>query len=337
MKNISKKFLMVIATSLILAGCGETPKEETSSQNEITSNESVPLPESSTPQGGESVAPGETSTAPAVESSSAPKVDYTAGWSALPALAEEIRAYCGGNLIPFIDLQGDYHAVPVAKSASLAAHLTIYTSGSFDRTLVYNTKVTYELAGWYVSFDVNTLELYAEDPETGIELRFYGKTNTRDGGYTPYLELYFIEKFKSPESGAWTAATNAILAGAGIVKPHALPYCYLAKAVETASTTSKANVIEIKGGDWQSYESQIKQSVQNSLSTSRNWTYAQISSITGYGKFPSNVYQFKKSFSDGYSISCKLYGATDEYYYSSSSAVAEVWARLEVTLTAPAK
>lgn len=334
MKNLSKKFLMVLATGLVLASCGE-PKKEESKSDIIDSVESVLNSDNSSPTQQESQNPGETTESLPASSSSAPvsRPDFTAGWTALPALAEEISNYCGGNQIPFIDLQGEYHAVKVPKSATLAAHLMIYTSGSFDRTLVYNTKVTYELAGWFVSFDVNTLELYAEDPETGIEINFYGKPNTREGGYTPYLDIYFIEKFKTPESGAWSSATNAVLAAAGIAKPHALPYCYLGTVVETATQTSKANVVEIKGGDWQAYESQILGAVQNSLSGGRNWVYAKGTSISGYGKYPSNVYTFKKSFSDDYTLSCKLYGATDDYYYTSSSAIAEVWARLEVTVS----
>lgn len=334
MKNLSKKFLMVLATGLVLASCGE-PKKEESKSDIVDSVESVLNSDNSSPTQQESQNPGETTESLPASSSSAPvsRPDFTAGWTALPALAEEISNYCGGNQIPFIDLQGEYHAVRVPKSATLAAHLMIYTSGSFDRTLVYNTKVTYELAGWDVSFDVNTLEMFAEDPVTGIDINFYGKVNTRDGGYTPYLDIYFSEKFKTPESGAWSSATTAVLAAAGIVKPHALPYCYLGTTNEKATQTSKSNVIEIRGGNWQAYESQILGAVKNSLSSSRNWVFSKGSSISGSGKYPSNLYTFKKSFSDGYSLSCKLYGATDDYYYTSSSAVAEVWARLEVTVT----
>lgn len=332
MNKLSKQMLLLVSCGLVLASCGiETPSnpvdsadgsKETPLSSEVISN-----PDESNP-----TSEGQDASSSQVASSS--KVDYTAGWSALPELAETIQRYCGGNQIPFIDLQGTFHAVNVPKSATLAAHLMIYTSGSFDRTLVYNTNITYKKAGWEVYFDVNTLEMTAEDPETGIYIHFYGKDNVRDGGKQPYLDIFFQEKFKTPESGSWSMATNAVLTEINAVKPHALPYCYLGTTNESA-TKINGSKAEIHGGDWGLYESDIVGAVKNSLSAGRNWTYTKGTKIASSGKFPSEVYTWKKSFSDGYTLSVKLYGAVEGYYYTSSSAVAEVFAVLEVTVVAP--
>lgn len=322
----SKKFLLAMVAGLVLASCGGTDEKSTASENKphddtsvVNSDNSLPTGESANPS-----EPGETST------TQASRPDFTASWTTLPGLAEEIQRYCGGHQIPFIDLQGDYHAVKVARVGGTLAHLLIYTSGSYDRTLVYNTKVTYELAGWDVTANVDTLDFTAEEPDTGIYIHMYGKLNTRDNSLSPYLEIYFQEKFKAPENGAWSTATKAVLAEAGIQAPHMLPYCYLGTYLEEA-TKMPGNKVQIKGGDWIAYERSIVDSVKSSLSSSRNWTYAKGTAHSGYNVCPSNVYTWTKGFSDGYTVKVELYGTVEGTYYSYSSALYDPFAVLIVS------
>lgn len=325
----SKKFLLAMVAGLVLASCGGNDEKSHASENKPHDDTSVVNSDNSLPTGESNpVDPGST------EAPVSSRPDFTASWTTLPDIAEAIQRYCGGHQIPFIDLQGTSKVVQVPKAAGSLAHLLIYTSGSYDRTLVYNTKVTYELAGWNVTADVDTLDFRADDDETGIELHMYGKDNTRDNSKSPYLEIYYQEKFKAPENGAWSTETKAVLAEAGIQAPHMLPYCYLGAYLEEATKLSgNGNRVQIKGGDWIAYESAIVASVKQSLSSSRNWTYAKGTSRGGTYVCPSNVYTWTKGFSDGYTLKVELYGTVEGSYYSYSSALYDPFAVLVVNAT----
>ena len=87
----------------------------------------------------------------------------------------------------------------------------------------------------------------------------------------------------------------------------------------------------IKGGDWVSYETRIVAVARKALSTSKNWL-EENGTASGSGHYRSSTYTFTKTFSDGYTISAKLYGDAADGSYKSLQED-DVVAYLDVTCT----
>lgn len=337
LKKEMKISILAISALLGLAACGANE-----TQSSVDSNTNQSQAGNTDPISGDSVSESQPNSESQISLS---KPDYTEGWSALPALGEEITNYCGGNAIPFIDLQGDFKAVNVKKSGGIAAHLLIYTTGSYDRTLVYNTKTTYELAGWDVTYNqvyfedgrTPTWTLDAIEEDLGIQLKMYGKQNTRDNSQIPYLEIYFEETFKIPPSRSWNDSTKEVLASVNIQAPHALPYCYLGVYKEEADV-APGNKVKIKGGDWSSHERDITNAVRNNyLTAARQWTYSKSTSKQNKSGVQTYVYTYSKTFSDNYKITADVYGTYDPNESSLPTADRTIYCYMEVTLTSPKK
>ena len=322
--RVTKKALLLLATSLLLTGCTEDPTNSTSNENSDTiSNTS--MDESYTSDNSGSIASGTSS-----EKSS---IDYTQGWD--PAVDAEIRRSLGGNGLPFFDLTGEITIVHVDKSIDTNAHMLITSDCAYDQHLVYRAKTQFELAGWLVSYN-NAAEpanmlLNASQEEQGITLKMYGKYTARYDCYCPYIEVYFTEAYNEPVKGTnWSDGTLSILSEIGVQSPHMLPYVYLATYNDTAVKKTNKRAV-IKGGDWVSYETRVVAVARKALSTSKNWL-EENGTTSGSGHYRSNTYTFTKTFSDGYTISAKLYGdAADGSYQSLQED--DVVAYLDVTCT----
>ena len=322
--RVTKKALLLLATSLLLTGCTEDPTNSTSNENSDTiSNTS--MDESYTSDNSGSIASETTS-----EKSS---IDYTQGWD--PAVDAEIRRSLGGNGLPFFDLTGEITIVHVDKTIDTNAHMLITSDCAFDQHLVYRAKTQFELAGWLVSYN-NAAEpanmlLNASQEEQGITLKMYGKYTARYECYCPYIEVYFTEVYNEPVKGTnWADSTLAVLAEIGVQSPHMLPYVYLATYNDTAVKKTNKRAV-IKGGDWVSYETRIVAVARKALSTSKNWL-EENGTASGSGHYRSSTYTFTKTFSDGYTISAKLYGDAADGSYKSLQED-DVVAYLDVTCT----
>ena len=322
--RVTKKALLLLATSLLLTGCTEDPTNSTSNENSDTiSNTS--MDESYTSDNSGSIASETTS-----EKSS---IDYTQGWD--PAVDSEIRRSLGGNGLPFFDLTGEITIVHVDKTIDTNAHMLITSDCAFDQHLVYRAKTQFELAGWLVSYN-NAAEpanmlLNASQEEQGITLKMYGKYTARYECYCPYIEVYFTEVYNEPVKGTnWSDGTLSVLAEIGVQSPHMLPYVYMATYNNTAVKKSNKRAV-IKGGDWVSYETRIVAVARKALSTSKNWL-EENGTASGSGHYRSSTYTFTKTFSDGYTISAKLYGDAADGSYKSLQED-DVVAYLDVTCT----
>ena len=322
--RVTKKALLLLATSLLLTGCTEDPTNSTSNENSDTiSNTS--MDESYTSDNSGSIASETTS-----EKSS---IDYTQGWD--PAVDSEIRRSLGGNGLPFFDLTGEITIVHVDKTIDTNAHMLITSDCAFDQHLVYRAKTQFELAGWLISYN-NAAEpanmlLNASQEEQGITLKMYGKYTARYECYCPYIEVYFTEVYNEPVKGTnWSDGTLSVLSEIGVMSPHMLPYVYMATYNDTAVKKSNKRAV-IKGGDWVSYETRIVAVARKALSTSKNWL-EENGTASGSGHYRSSTYTFTKTFSDGYTISAKLYGdAADGSYQSLQED--DVVAYLDITCT----
>lgn len=322
--RVTKKALLLLATSLLLTGCTEDPTNSTSNENSDTiSNTS--MDESYASDNSGSIASETTS-----EKSS---IDYTQGWD--PAVDSEIRRSLGGNGLPFFDLTGEITIVHVDKTIDTNAHMLITSDCAFDQHLVYRAKTQFELAGWLVSYN-NAAEpanmlLNASQEEQGITLKMYGKYTARYECYCPYIEVYFTEVYNEPVKGTnWSDGTLSVLAEIGVMSPHMLPYVYMATYNDTAVKKSNKRAV-IKGGDWVSYETRIVAVARKALSTSKNWL-EENGTASGSGHYRSSTYTFTKTFSDGYTISAKLYGDAADGSYKSLQED-DVVAYLDVTCT----
>lgn len=332
-----KSTLLLVIAGLMLTGCDDASSSVQPSQ----SNNSEAT--SSSAQNESATSANESSQAAASSSSVAPttSIDYTAGWS--DTMADTLRSNLGGQLIPFIDFPGEVRAVWVDKISSshydysqskyvydvTPAHLYIFSSGAFDNNLLYNVKVTYERAGWQVSYNRGDTELTASKEEDGMSLHFYSEKTTGSDFYTPGCDLYYTEPFRAPENGAWTAATISALSSIGVGTGHMLPYTYLGKYTESA--VASANQVVISGGDWATYEKQILAEAQKSMPQSKKWSQTNGSTTVSGNKY--NTYTFKKSFSDGNIVQAVLTGSpvyTGSYY---SQTLDHVDATLTVTCT----
>lgn len=325
--------ILAISALLALAACGKNDTTSSANSNgtdnpNTSTSETIPN-ESNNSQDGTS------------SQISISKPDFTAGWSALPALGEEITNFCGGNAIPFIDLQGDFKAINVKKSGGIPTHLLVYTTGSYDRTLVYNTKTTYELAGWNVNYAQTYFEdgrtptwtLDAEDDDLGIQIKLYGKQSTKGNSQIPYLEVYFQETFKIPPTRSWNINTETLLEEAGITGSHSLPYCYLGVYKEEAEVAPGGKV-KIKGGDWQAHERDIIAALKDRY-LNKKWTNSKSTDKRNRNGFSSYTYTFKKTFSDNYTITADVYGAYDPSESSLPTADRTVYCYMEVSLGVP--
>ena len=260
-------------------------------------------------------------------------IDYTQGWD--PAVDSEIRRSLGGNGLPFFDLTGEITIVHVDKTIDTNAHMLITSDCAFDQHLVYRAKTQFELAGWLVSYN-NAAEpanmlLNASQEEQGITLKMYGKYTARYECYCPHIEVYFTEVYNEPVKGTnWSDGTLSVLAEIGVQSPHMLPYVYMATYNNTAVKKSNKRAV-IKGGDWVSYETRIVAVARKALSTSKNWL-EENGTASGSGHYRSSTYTFTKTFSDGYTISAKLYGDAADGSYKSLQED-DVVAYLDVTCT----
>ena len=320
--RVTKKALLLLATSLLLAGCTDDPTESGSNTNTGDGTDSSLV--------GSDASNNETSS-----SSSKSSVDYTIGWDA--AIDEEIRRSLGGNGLPYFDLTGEITIVHVDRSGNEAAHMLITSTCNYDRTLVYNAKTKFERAGWAVGFfddgksDKN-MRVNATNADLGINFEMIGKTDSRGETY-PYIKVYYTEMFNEPAKGTtWSNNTTAVLSQIGCLAPHALPYVYLATYNDTAEKKSSIRAL-IKGGNWLTYENNICAVVRKTYSASRGWSES-VGSTGSSGHYRSNTYTYTKVFSDGYQISAKLYGDAADGSFSSLSDD-DVVAYLEVTCTPP--
>lgn len=322
--RVTKRALLLLATSLLLTGCTDNPADSASNENSGNiSNTS--MDESYTSNDSNPIASGTSS-----EKSS---IDYTQGWD--PAVDAEIRRSLGGNGLPFFDLTGEITIIHVDKTIDTNAHMLITSDCAFDQHLVYRAKTQFELAGWLVSYN-NAAEpanmlLNASQEEQGITLKMYGKYTARYDCYCPYIEVYFTEAYNEPVKGTnWSEGTLSVLSEIGVMSPHMLPYVYMATYNDTAVKKTNKRAV-IKGGDWVSYENRIVAVARKALSTSKNWL-EENGTASGSGHYRSNTYTFTKTFSDGYTISAKLYGdAADGSYQSLQED--DVVAYLDVTCT----
>lgn len=326
--RVTKKALLLLATSLLLTGCTENPQESTSNENSDTvSNTSAD----------ESYTSDNSNPAPSENTSEKSSIDYTQGWD--PAIDAEIRRSLGGNGLPFFDLTGQITIIHVDKTVDTNAHMLITSTCAYDQHLVYRAKTQFELAGWTVSYNnaatPSQMRLDASQDEQGISLTMYGKPNTRDGSYYPAIEVYFTEVYNEPVKGTnWSDNTLSVLTEIGVQAPHMLPYVYMAAYNDTAEKKSNKRAL-IKGGDWISYEKRIVAVARKALSTSKNWAETN-GNVTTSGHYKSATYTFTKTFSDGYKIEAKLYGDAADGSFSSLN-VDDVVAYLDVVCTAPKK
>lgn len=322
--RVTKKALLLLATSLLLTGCTEDPTNSASNENSGNiSNTS--LDESYTSDNSGSIASETTS-----EKSS---VDYTEGWD--PAIDSEIRRSLGGNGLPFFDLTGEITIIHIDKTVDTNAHMLITSDCAYDQHLVYRAKTQFELAGWTVSYnnaaEPSKMLLNASQDKQGITFKMYGKPNNRDNSYYPAMEVYFTEVYNEPVKGTnWSDNTLAVLTEIGVQAPHMLPYVYMAAYNDTAEKKSNRRAL-IKGGDWISYETRIVAVARKALSTSKNWAETN-DKVTASGHYKSATYLFTKTFSDGYKIEAKLYGDAADGSFSSVTAD-DVVAFLDVTVT----
>ena len=323
--RVTKKALLLLATSLLLTGCTDNPADSASNvDSENISNTS-----------GDSYTSDNSGSIASDTSSEKSSIDYTEGWD--PAIDAEIRRSLGGNGLPFFDLTGEITIIHIDKTADTNAHMLITSTCAYDQHLVYRAKTQFELAGWTVSYnnaaEPSKMLLNASQDEEGITFKMYGKVNVRDGGYSPAIEVYFTEVYKEPVKGTnWSDNTLSVLAEIGIQSPHMLPYVYMAAYNDTAEKKSSKRAL-IKGGDWISYEARIIAVARKALSTSKNWLETR-TTVTGSGHYKSDIYTFTKTFSDGYTITAKLFGDAADGSFSSLSAD-DVVAFLDVTCTAP--
>lgn len=322
--RVTKKALLLLATSLLLTGCTDNPENSasnvdsgnvsnTSMDESYTSNDSNPIASDT--------------------SSEKSSIDYTQGWD--PAIDAEIRRSLGGNGLPFFDLTGEITIVHVDKTIDTNAHMLITSDCAYDQHLVYRAKTQFELAGWVVSYN-NAAEpanmlLNASQEEQGITLKMYGKYTARYECYCPYIEVYFTEVYNEPVKGTnWSDGTLSVLSEIGVQSPHMLPYVYMATYNDTATKKTNKRAV-IKGGDWVSYETRIVAVARKALSTSKNWL-EENGTASGSGHYRSSTYTFTKTFSDGYTISAKLYGDAADGSYKSLQED-DVVAYLDVTCT----
>lgn len=322
--RVTKKTLLLLATSLLLTGCTDNPADSASNENSgNVSNTS--MDESYTSDNSGSIASDTSS-----EKSS---IDYTQGWD--PAIDAEIRRSLGGNGLPFFDLTGEITIVHVDKTIDTNAHMLITSDCAYDQHLVYRAKTQFELAGWVVSYN-NAAEpanmlLNASQEEQGITLKMYGKYTARYECYCPYIEVYFTEVYNEPVKGTnWSDGTLSVLSEIGVQSPHMLPYVYMATYNDTATKKTNKRAV-IKGGDWVTYETRIVAVARKALSTSKNWL-EENGTASGSGHYRSSTYTFTKTFSDGYTISAKLYGDAADGSYKSLQED-DVVAYLDVTCT----
>jgi len=322
--RVTRKALLLLATSLLLAGCVDNPGDN--SENETSGNPS----DTSIVDNSQTSDDSYTSS---LESSSKSSVDYTQGWD--PRIDAEIRRSLGGNGLPYFDMTGEITIVHVEKDATTNAHMLMTSTCAYDQHLVYRAKTQFELAGWVVSYNNAALpkdmRLDAVRNDLGITFQMTGKLNSRDNSYYPYIQVYFTEQFNEPVKGTnWSQNTLDILEEIGVVAPHMLPYCYLG-AYNDIATKVNARRCTIKGGDWINYEKNILALARKAYSTSKNWLETD-GSVTGSGHYRSQTYTFEKTFSDGYKISAKLYGDAADGSFSNVN-VDDVVAYLEVTCT----
>ena len=322
--RVTKKALLLLATSLLLTGCTDNP--ENSASNVDSGNVSNTSMD-------ESYASDNSNPILSESSSEKSSVDYTQGWD--PAIDAEIRRSLGGNGLPFFDLTGEITIVHVDKTIDTNAHMLITSDCAYDQHLVYRAKTQFELAGWVVSYN-NAAEpanmlLNASQEEQGITLKMYGKYTARYECYCPYIEVYFTEVYNEPVKGTnWSDGTLSVLSEIGVQSPHMLPYVYMATYNDTAVKKTNKRAV-IKGGDWVTYETRIVAVARKALSTSKNWL-EENGTASGGSHYRSNTYTFTKTFSDGYTISAKLYGdAADGSYQSLQED--DVVAYLDVTCT----
>lgn len=321
--RVTRKALLLLATSLLLAGCVDNPGDN--SENETSGSDNTSIADNSQTS--------DDSYTSSLESSSKSSVDYTQGWD--PRVDAEIRRSLGGNGLPYFDMTGEITIVHVEKDATTNAHMLMTSTCAYDQHLVYRAKTQFELAGWVVSYNNAALpkdmRLDAVRNDLGITFQMTGKLNSRDNSYYPYIQVYFTEQFNEPVKGTnWSQNTLDILEEIGVVAPHMLPYCYLG-AYNDIATKVNARRCTIKGGDWINYEKNILALARKAYSTSKNWLETD-GSVTGSGHYRSQTYTFEKTFSDGYKISAKLYGDAADGSFSNVT-VDDVVAYLEVTCT----
>lgn len=321
--RVTRKALLLLATSLLLAGCVDNPGDN--SENQTSGSENTSIADNSQTS--------DDSYTSSLESSSKSSIDYTQGWD--PRIDAEIRRSLGGNGLPYFDLSGEITIVHVEKDATTNAHMLMTSTCAYDQHLVYRAKTQFELAGWVVSYNNAALpkdmRLDAVRNDLGITFQMTGKLNSRDNSYYPYIQVYFTEQFNEPVKGTnWSQNTLDILEEIGVVAPHMLPYCYLG-AYNDIATKVNARRCTIKGGDWINYEKNILALARKAYSTSKNWLETD-GSVTGSGHYRSQTYTFEKTFSDGYKISAKLYGDAADGSFSNVN-VDDVVAYLEVTCT----
>ena len=270
---------LLLATGLLLAGCTDNPNESTGSgASGDESNTSV------IDNSGNSDA-----SYTSEESSSKSSIDYTKGWD--PAVDEQIRRSLGGNGLPFFDMTGDITIVHVDKNETSDAHILMRSTCAYDEHLVYRAKTQFGLAGWVVSYNnaakPRDMRLDAVQNETGISLTMTAKVDSR-GDCTPYIEIYYREMWNEPAKGtSWSASTLSVLSEIGVVKPHMLPYLYLATYNDTAAKVSTRKAT-IKGGDWLSYEKNVVLIARTKTFTSGNHWSETNGKVSTYGHYGSN-------------------------------------------------
>lgn len=325
--RVTKKALLLLATGLLLAGCTDNPNESTESgASGDESNASV------IDNSGNSDA-----SYTSEESSSKSSIDYTLGWD--PAIDEQIRRNLGGNGLPFFDLTGEITIIHVDKSSDANAHMVMTSTCAYDQHLVYRAKTQFGLAGWTVSYNnaaqPKDMKVNAVKNDLGINFKMFAKPHVSDNSYVPYIEVYFNEKFNEPAKGTnWSAATLSILSEIGITDSHKVPYLYMGAYNEVATKTGARKAL-IKGGDWINYETNIVALARKAFSTSKNWLETG-GRATANNHYVCDTYTYSKTFSDGYTISAKLYGdAADGSFQSIKDD--DVVAYLEVTCTPPKK
>lgn len=324
--RVTRKALLLLATSLLLAGCVDNPGDN--SENETSGNPS----DTSIVDNSQTSDDSYTSS---LESSSKSSVDYTQGWD--PRIDAEIRRSLGGNGLPYFDLSGEITIVHVEKDATTNAHMLMTSTCAYDQHLVYRAKTQFELAGWVVSYNNATtpkdMEVDAVKNDLGITFEMTGKLNNRDGSYYPYIKVYFTEQFNEPAKGTnWSQNTIDVLQEIGIAAPHMLPYCYLG-AYNDIATKINSRRCSIKGGDWIRYEVNILSIARKSYSKSKGWSEVA-GNTSSYNHYASKTYTFEKTFSDGYKVTAKLYGDAADGSFSNVN-VDDVVAYLEVSCTAP--
>ncbi len=322
--RVTRKALLLLATSLLLAGCVDNPTE---SNSEISGSENTSIADDSQTSND--------SYTSSSESSSKSSVDYTQGWD--PRIDAEIRRNLGGNGLPYFDLRGEITIVHVEKDATTNAHMLMTSTCGYDQHLVYRAKTQFELAGWTVSYNnaaaPKDMRVDAVRNDLGITFEMAGKLNTRDNSYYPYIKVYFTEQFNEPVKGTnWSQNTLDILEEIGIVAPHMLPYCYLG-AYNDIATKVNARRCTIKGGDWINYEINILALARKAYSVNKGWAETSGNS-TASGHYKSKTYTFTKTFSDNYTITAKLYGDAADGSFKNVSED-DVVAYLDVTCTAP--